>query len=165
VPKPKAVVDTSVFVAGMLSKSEDSSPVQIINLWRAGAFTLVMAPAILREIVATFSSKGIEDDIVVDFIRTTAKIALNIPGAYESTRLDHIDATDNKFLAAAVESSADFIVSLDKKSLLPMKHYHRTQIVTPELFMRQLLLPSDSEDPSFTATMDQLDADLKISST
>ena len=42
------------------------------------------------------------------------------------------------FLAAAYESNADYLVSLDKKDLLPLKHYHGTQILNPTLFIRLL---------------------------
>ena len=45
------------------------------------------------------------------------------------------------FLAAAYESNADYLVSLDKKHLLPLKYYHGTQIVSPALFIS--LLNSD----------------------
>jgi predicted nucleic acid-binding protein len=42
------------------------------------------------------------------------------------------------FLAAAYEAKADYLVSLDQQDLLPLKHYHGTQIVTPALFIRVL---------------------------
>lgn len=108
-------------------------------MWEAGAFTLVVSPQILQELIAKLYEKGINEQGLEDFVSNIAKIALRIPGAYESTKLDKIDADDNIFLAAAYESSADYLVSLDKKSLLPMKHFHKTQIRTPELFVRALI--------------------------
>ena len=42
------------------------------------------------------------------------------------------------FLAAAYEVSADYLVSLDKKHILPLKYYHGTQILSPDLFIRIL---------------------------
>jgi predicted nucleic acid-binding protein len=42
------------------------------------------------------------------------------------------------FLAAAYESKADYLISLDKKHLLQLKHYHGTQILTPALFIQSL---------------------------
>jgi predicted nucleic acid-binding protein len=41
------------------------------------------------------------------------------------------------FLAAAYEIGADYLVSLDKKHILPLKHYH-TQILSPNLFLQVL---------------------------
>lgn len=132
----KVVIDTSVFVAGLLSKSKTSSSVQILAMWRSGAFSLVMSPQIMREIVAKLYEKGIPDHRITELVAVMAKTSLFIPGAYEATKLDKIDATDNMFLAAAYEAGADFIVSCDKKSLLPMKHFHGTQIRSPDLFLR-----------------------------
>jgi predicted nucleic acid-binding protein len=62
---------------------------------------------------------------------------LYIPGAYEATRLDTIDPEDNKFLAAAYEAKADYLLSLDNH-LLSIKYYHGTQILTPVLFLQAL---------------------------
>lgn len=84
----KAVLDTSVFVAALISSKQNSAPMQVLNIWRGGQFTLVMFPQL--------------------------------------------------FLAAAYESKANYLVSLDKKHLLPLKHYHGTQIIEPGLFIRLL---------------------------
>lgn len=134
----KVVIDTSVFIAALLSNSQTSFPVQVLNSWREGRFTLVMAPQLLRELVVKLTRKKVQQADVEDLVAVIATIALHIPGAYEATRLDNIDPDDNMFLAAAYEAKADYLVSLDKKDLLPLKHYHGTQIVAPELFIRLL---------------------------
>jgi uncharacterized protein len=135
----KVVIDTNIFVASFLGRNDQSYPAQIISMWRARAFTLVISPQILQELVGKLLEKGIEDKVVEDFVRLIGKIALYIPGAYESTKLDHIDPDDNIFLAASFESKADYIVSYDAKSLLPLKYFHGALIVTPALFMRVLV--------------------------
>ena len=135
----KAVIDISVFVAGFLTKNKVSSPAQIISIWRAGGFTLVMSPQIWQELVAKLIEKEIDQEIIVDLIKVIGKIGLHIKGAYEVTRLDPVDPDDNKFLAATLESQADYLVSLDKKHTLPLKHYKGTQIITPDLFIRALM--------------------------
>jgi uncharacterized protein len=40
----KVVVDTSVFIAALLSKNLNSNPNQVLNAWRNGKFTLVTSP-------------------------------------------------------------------------------------------------------------------------
>jgi len=97
-----------------------------------------MSPQILREIVAKLVEKGIDDEIVEAFVFNVGKFALQIPGVYETTKLNKIDPHDNMFLAAAYESKADYLVSYDKKSLLPLKHFQGTQILSPHLFLRVL---------------------------
>jgi len=135
----KVVVDTSVFVAGLRTSTPTSASYQVISAWRAGGFTLVMAPELLRELVGKLMVLGQPEDEIAELVQLIGQIALRIPGAYQSSRLDKVDKTDNKFLAAAYEAKADFLVSLDKKSLLPMKHFYKTQIVSPDIFMRLLV--------------------------
>lgn len=133
----KVVLDTNIFVAGYLSKTKSGYPSQILNLWRNGEFTIVLSPQILEEIVAKLLEKGVAEELLEELVFTIGQIALYIPGAYETGKLNNIDPDDNKLLAAALESAADFIVTYDAKSLLPLKHFHGTQIVIPELFIRQ----------------------------
>ena len=138
-PVPRVVIDTSVFIAGLLTKNKLSNPAQIISMWRGGAFILVISPQILKELVAKLIDKEMPELLVIDFVKTIAQIALHIPGACETIKLNNIDPSDNIFLAASYESKADYLVSLDKISLLPMKHFHGTTIYTPELFVRSLM--------------------------
>lgn len=48
------------------------------------------------------------------------------------------DPKDNPVLACALEGHADFVVTDDRKHLLPLKHYHGIQIVSMPLFLRTL---------------------------
>ena len=134
----KAVIDTSVFVAGYLSRTGKGYSSQIINRWRAGHFKLIMSRQILEEIVGVFVEKEVDEDLILEFVEAVGKLALTIPGSYVVYRLDNVDPDDNMILAAAQEGEADYIVSLDAKHLLPLKHHKGTQIVEPELFLRAL---------------------------
>lgn len=140
----KLIVDTSVFVSALLSKTKGGGPSQVLQRWREGRFTLVMAAKLLEELVDKLYERGLNEATIVDLMAVIDSISLYIPGAYEATRLDKIDPDDNKFLAAAYESRADYLVSLDSKHLLPIKYYHGTQIVMPTIFLR--LLKETSHD-------------------
>ena len=135
----RVVIDTNVFVAGFLGKNEFSYPAQILAAWRSGVFLLVMSPQIFREIVAKLLEKGVDEMEIEEFTLRVGEIALYIPGVIQTNKLNKIDPDDNKFLAAAYESKADYLVSYDKKSLLALKHFHGTQILSPHLFLRVLL--------------------------
>jgi putative PIN family toxin of toxin-antitoxin system len=136
----KVVLDTSVFVSAILSKHPDSAPSRILENWKKGEFTLVISPQMLEELVIVLLRRGISETDVEDLVAVIVAIALQIPGAYEATLLDEIDPDDNKFIAAAYESNADYIVSLDAH-LLNLKHSHGTQIVQPALFLKCLDQP------------------------
>ncbi len=114
-----------------------------------------MSPSILQEVVAKLLEKDVDAELVEELVFIFGQIGLYIPGAYQTGRLDKIDPYDNMFLAAALESHADYIVSYDDKSLLPMKHFHGTQISSPELLMRQLmgLRPEESSEEHTSADL------------
>ena len=137
-PIPLVIVDTSVFISALLSKNPKSAPCQIIIFWREGKFNLVISPQILEELVEKLLAKNIDKTDIKDILTAIFYTAIKIQGTYEATILDNIDPNDNMFLAAAYEVSADYLVSLDKKHILPLKYYHGTQILSPDLFIRIL---------------------------
>lgn len=137
-PIPLVILDTSVFISALLSKNPNSAPCQIIIFWREGKFNLVISPQILEELVEKLLAKNIDKTDIKDILTAIFYTAIKIQGTYEATILDNIDPNDNMFLAAAYEVSADYLVSLDKKHILPLKHYHGTQILSPDLFIRIL---------------------------
>jgi predicted nucleic acid-binding protein len=53
------------------------------------------------------------------------------------------DVTDTKFLALAEESGATYLVTQDRRHLLRLKQYGKTQIVTPAQFLKELASQSD----------------------
>lgn len=97
-----------------------------------------MAPQLLQELVVKLIRKQVPQADIEDLVALIAEAALHIPGSYEATHLDNIDPDDNIFLAAAYEAKANYLVSLDRQHLLPLKHYHDTQILTPSLFLRAI---------------------------
>jgi predicted nucleic acid-binding protein len=48
------------------------------------------------------------------------------------------DLTDTKFLALAKSADADKLVTNDRRHLLRLRRFGRTQIVTPAAFLREL---------------------------
>ncbi len=48
------------------------------------------------------------------------------------------DATDNHILACALEAKADFLVTGDKKHILPLKKIGATRIVSPAEFLHEV---------------------------
>lgn len=139
--KLKVVVDTSVFVSAFKNSQPTSSPKKIINKWLEDEFLLIMTPQIQEEIAKTFIKVGINEIITENLITAIEQNAAFYPGLYKVSILDKIDPNDNIIFAAALESKADYIISLDKAHILPFKNYNligkTTQIVNPNIFLRQ----------------------------
>lgn len=84
----KVVVDTSVFVAGLLSRSSESSSFQLLENWKRQAFTLVISPQLLRELVVVLLRRNIPATDLEDLVEIISLVALQIPGYYEITILN-----------------------------------------------------------------------------
>lgn len=92
----------------------------------------------MEELVEKLLLKNIDRNDIKDILTAIFYTAIKIQGIYQATLLDQVDPNDNMFLAAAYEIGADYLVSLDKKHILPLKHYHHTQILSPNLFLQVL---------------------------
>ncbi len=132
----------NLFVSGLFS--EQGYTYELQQLWIKGAFELAVSENILKEIKATLLKPHIqerlfnypgEEEEIIELIREKAFVKTQ--DLYETDRIKS-DPTDNKFLACALESDADFIVSGDNH-LLELKHYHGIQIVNARVFVSKLL--------------------------
>lgn len=131
------IIDTSIFSAAYLSKSETSTPKRVLQSWVDKEFTLVMSPQLL-ELVLKLDEKNIPEDVIEALVSDIDAEALNISGIYDTDFLNDIDPKDNIVFAAALEASTDYVVTLDGKHLIPVKYFHGTQIIYPDLFLRIL---------------------------
>ncbi len=135
----RVVIDTNVFIAAFISKSDHSSPVRIISKWLKGDFLLLITEEIIEELVEKLQQKtSLDDEEIERFIKTIYNKALKLEGNIKTNKLDDIDPDDNKFLSAAYEGNADYLITLDKKHLLPQKYFHGTNILHPNLFIRDI---------------------------
>jgi putative PIN family toxin of toxin-antitoxin system len=135
----KVVLDTSVFVAAVLSKNPNTAPNRILDKWQKGEFSLIISPQLQKELIIVLLRKKIKSELIENLLTIIETLAIQIEGVYEATTLDKIDPNDNMFLAASYEAKADYLVSLDNHLLL-LKFYHGTQILTPSLFLQALLI-------------------------
>jgi hypothetical protein len=137
----RVVLDTNVFVSSLLSAQ--GLPAQVLNAWREGKYMLVISPPIIAEIVAVLESPRISnkysirpDDIeaLVDLLETDTII---VPGQAVVAGAVPQDPRDEIFLACAVDSNADCIVSGDRH-LLDMEVYKDIPILTVKEFAEKL---------------------------
>jgi putative PIN family toxin of toxin-antitoxin system len=128
----KVVLDTNIYISAILfdGKSED-----IIKLVREGIVEVLISEAVILEIAEVLRRKfGWESwqiSQVIDGIRETA--TLTIP--HQSISLLEDDA-DNRVLECAIEGDAGYIITGDKRHLLPLKEREGIRIVSPDEFLR-----------------------------
>jgi putative PIN family toxin of toxin-antitoxin system len=137
--KPRAVLDTNVFVSGLISPK--GPPARILMALRSARFTLVSSPPVNEEIIEVLSRPTIRDryglgDRIFDvsfILWEVADLVINLPNVQVSS-----DPDDDKFLATAVAGRADYLVTGDVGDLLSLREYKGVRIVSPREFVSSL---------------------------
>ena len=130
----RVVVDTNVFVSGLLRKS--SVPGQAASKARHNAILLVSQDT-MRELADVLAKAKFDRYVTVEqrvqFVRLIARIAEFVP-VIQRVR-ECRDPKDDKFLEIALNGRADAIVTGDA-DLLGMNPWREIDVVTPSDYLR-----------------------------
>lgn len=134
----KAVVDTNVFVAGIISPK--GFPAKIINAWKKRRFELVVSPEIIEEVREVLFQPKIRnlsswtDRQREEFIENLIHAGIPASGSL-SLKIVGDDPDDDKFIIAALEEEANYILTGDAH-LLKLGSYKGIKILTPKEFVK-----------------------------
>ena len=136
----RVVLDTNVFISGILSPK--GPPGLILKAWEDQIFDLIVSEPILKEMERVLRYEkirkrhGWNDKEIKAFIRVIPLFAILTPGKTKlKKRLK--DPEDEKFLIAALEGEADYLVTGDSQ-LLKVENYQGTEIIRPRDFISLL---------------------------
>ena len=131
----RLVIDTNILISALLVGS--SLPAHLIALWREGRFDLLTSADQLDELMRVTRYPRIRERLapqlagrLINELRDIAVVVKNLPVGTVSP-----DPFDNYLLATAAASSADFLVTGDKRDLLALKLYEGTKIITVRDFL------------------------------
>ena len=131
----RLVIDTNILVSALFSRV--SLPARLVALWREGHFDLLSSPEQLDELMRVTRYPKIRERLspalagrLINQIRDIAVVVHNLPVVTASP-----DPDDNYLLAMVSAGSADFLVTGDKRDLLPLKIFEGTKIVTVRGFL------------------------------
>lgn len=133
----RAVIDTNVLISGVIGSTV---PGQIVGGWRQGKYILVTSPQLILEAERVLRYPDITPQfnftkqIISDFVVALSTRGFVTPGIV-SLDVIKADPADNWVLAAAVEGSANYVVTGDKKHLLPLGSYENISIISPKEFL------------------------------
>ena len=130
----KVVLDTNVFVSGIFWKGNYCSI--IISYWIEKKFDLIISISIIEEITETLKNFKIPlsmEDILM-WENMIVKNSLLVE-PQEKIEIVKDDKDDNKFIEAAVEGKADYIITQDNH-LLKIKEFRGIRIISPEEFLK-----------------------------
>lgn len=131
----KVVLDTNVIVSGLNFPGNEQL---LLNLARRGRFEWYLSPFILDEVAGVLARKfGWADERLsqaLSMLRESATVVepLQIPQAIKS------DHADNHILACAAESRADYLITGDRRHLLPLGEHCDVSIISPPRFLSGL---------------------------
>ena len=137
----RVVLDANQFVSSLLVKV--GLPAQALDAWRAGAYQLIVSPAILVEVEHTLGYERIQRKYAVtplDVQRLTQELvnsALVVAGLVDVAGAVPEDPDDEIVLACAVDGDANLIISGDRH-LLDLGSYRNIPILTVRAFLERL---------------------------
>jgi len=140
-----AILDTNVFVQYLISPSRSAS-VRTVDAYFAGRFRLVYSADTLDELMEVLllpkiqERHGMSDTETLEFVESLLVYADRYSGTVEVSNAGVRDITDRKLVSLAFESRADYLVTNDRRHLLPLKQIGDMRIVTPTAFLRALSL-------------------------
>ena len=135
----RAVLDTNVVISATLIR--DGSEDRILRAWQRGAFDSVLSPQILNEMGRALfyekfrKARWMAEEEIVSLLQSLAQESLLVAGRVR-VKVSR-DPEDNKFLEAAIEARAQYVVTGDK-DLLDLKTYRQVRIVRPAAFLKIL---------------------------
>jgi putative PIN family toxin of toxin-antitoxin system len=132
----RVVLDTNVIVSATLIRGGNED--RILRAWQRGMFDLVLSHEIIEELARALSydklrkSRWITDEDTLELLETLARSSVLVPGRVKVKASR--DPADDKFLVAALEGEAAFVVTGDR-DLLDLMHYREIRIVRPARFL------------------------------
>ncbi len=139
-PKLRAVLDTNLFISGIFGK--DSVSARLQNLWINQDFILVTSIEIMKEVSRVLSYPRIikkfkpKEETIKRFFRLVFRKAIITKDIYKTDKITD-DPSDNKFLGAALEGKADFIISRDQH-LRNLKQFQGIKIIDASAFIKKV---------------------------
>ena len=130
---PGLVLDTNVFVSGLISES--GAPARILHAFRRRRAIHLVSDPIVEEYLRVLNYPRIRK-----FKKISDEFILNIATylIYQTRRIELVstvtlspDPDDDKFLQTAIDGTASLLVSGDKADLLALGEIAKIPIVTP----------------------------------
>ena len=139
----KAVLDTNVLISGIFF---GGIPGHLLSAWKEGSFVLALSAEILEEYERVASRiSGDHPGLAGSWEPVLALIAMNamLVAAKPLEEQVSTDPDDDKFLACALASGTEFVVSGDK-DLLEVSGWNGISVLTPRQFYDRHLKSKDA---------------------
>jgi len=133
--KLKVVIDTNVFISGL---NFTGKPTEVLELFVKGEIEVYISPFILKELERILREKFEWNEKQLQ--KVLNKIKKKAVMVRPKTKISIIKTKkdDNRILECAVDGSVQYIISGDKRHILPLKNFRGIKILSPDEFLRLL---------------------------
>lgn len=133
----RIVLDANVYLSFILTRGETVA--SIFSAWEEELFSVFASPRIVEEIKSALGYPKIKKIVSKDDQAYLALLLerLQLVDPQEAVKILP-DSKDNMYLECATECKADYLVTGDKKHLLPLRVFGRTKVVSPSKFAKIL---------------------------
>ena len=133
--KIRVVLDTNVYISAIIIGGVCEKLFEEIQ---KRDFKIFISPFLVQEIIKVLKKKFKWDDEMIQFVICflLEKAILIYPQKEVFIIKEKED--DNRILELALEAKAHFLISGDKKHILPLKKINHTQIISPKNFLKIL---------------------------
>lgn len=129
----RVVIDTNIYLSGLAFP--ESYPGRILKLVRERKIQAYCSKFIIGEIKRNLIIKfGYSEEMAGKFIEEILKF-VQIVNPKIRIAIIYEKQDDNRILECAVEAKADFLISGDKKHLLPLKKFRGIEIISAREFI------------------------------
>ena len=130
----KVVLDTNIYLSGLIFPK--SPPALILYLAKQAKFSVYCSGFIITEISRNLKLKFGYEDIAAEKIIEDILKYVKLITPKKSINIITAKKDDNRILDCAVAAKADFLVTGDKKHILPIRKIGQTKIVSAAEFIR-----------------------------
>ena len=133
---PRVVFDTNVYISIFAFPEKPLG--SLLGPAIFGAIDLFVCPFILEEFRRVAESKFRFSEEQIDFFEDRILEAAKLVDPSEKVAVIKRHEEDNRILECAVAATADYLVSGDRRHIVPLKRFRGTTIVQPAEFLRLL---------------------------
>ena len=131
----RVTIDTNIIISAVLF---GGNPEKLIQLASNQKISLILSHDILAETFYILRNKFGWNNNQVESLELMLREVASIVTPQKRVKVIKNDDPDNRVLECAVEGNADFIVSGDKKHLLPLRYYDDIPIITTAAFLERV---------------------------
>ena len=128
----RVVLDTNVVVSGLNFPGNERL---VLELALRGRFELYLSSFILEEITGVLGRKFGWGEDPVSEARRTLERAVTVIEPRRFTNVIEANEADNRILECATEGSADYLITGDRRHLLPLEEHQGVRILNASRFL------------------------------